>query len=128
MLIPELFYVRDIYENGYARSNTMFKLTYQAFIMFGIAMAYAIIRLLLWKGRKLARTLGAVGLALVLLTCGYFGYAVECWFGNVRDVSGYRCLDATAYLENVYPEDAAAIRWLDENVEGSPGGAGGQRG
>ena len=30
ILIPELVYVRDIYENGNARANTMFKLTYQA--------------------------------------------------------------------------------------------------
>ena len=34
VLIPELVYVRDIYENGNARANTMFKLTYQAYIMF----------------------------------------------------------------------------------------------
>ncbi len=34
ILIPELVYVRDIYENGSARSNTMFKLTYQAYLMF----------------------------------------------------------------------------------------------
>ena len=69
--------MKDIYENGYARSNTMFKLTYQAFIFFGIAMAYAIVRMLIWKGRKLARGLGAAGLVLVLLTCGYFGYAAN---------------------------------------------------
>ena len=35
VLIPELVYVRDIYESGNARANTMFKLTYQAYIMFG---------------------------------------------------------------------------------------------
>ena len=31
IVIPEIVYVRDIYEKEYARSNTMFKLTYQAF-------------------------------------------------------------------------------------------------
>ena len=36
--IPELVYVRDIYENGNARANTMFKLTYQAYIMFGMTI------------------------------------------------------------------------------------------
>ena len=32
VLIPELVYVRDIYEAKNARANTMFKLTYQAYI------------------------------------------------------------------------------------------------
>ena len=50
--IPELVYVRDIYENGNARANTMFKLTYQAYIMFGMTMAYVIFRLLFSKLQK----------------------------------------------------------------------------
>lgn len=45
VLIPELVYVRDIYEKEYARANTMFKLTYQAFIMFGLAAGYIFVRL-----------------------------------------------------------------------------------
>ena len=120
ILIPEVVYVRDIYENGYARSNTMFKLTYQAFIMFGIVMSYAVIRLITWEKEIILKILGSVGLVLILMTCGYFGYSVSCWYGNVLDPDGYRCLDATAYLENVYPEDAPAIRWLNENVEENP--------
>ena len=43
ILIPELVYVRDIYENGNARANTMFKLTYQAYILF--ALSYPLCRL-----------------------------------------------------------------------------------
>ena len=46
ILIPELVYVRDIYEEGYARSNTMFKLTYQGFILFALMMGYTFVRVL----------------------------------------------------------------------------------
>lgn len=42
--IPEFVYVRDIYENGNARANTMFKLTYQAYMLFGMTMGYGIFR------------------------------------------------------------------------------------
>ncbi|MFQ7627828.1 MAG: DUF2298 domain-containing protein [Blautia wexlerae] len=40
IFIPEIVYVRDIYEKTAPRANTMFKLTYQAYIMFGIMMAH----------------------------------------------------------------------------------------
>ena len=119
-VIPEIVYVRDIYEEYYARSNTMFKLTYHAFILFGIVMGYIITRFLTWKKEHIIKAFGAIGLVCLLWTCGYFGTAVYSWFGNVLDPSEYRGLDATAYLENVFPEDAAAIRWLDENIEGQP--------
>ena len=53
--IPELVYVRDIYENGNARANTMFKLTYQAYIMFGMTMVYVIFRQLFVNRRKILK-------------------------------------------------------------------------
>src|SRR5699024_7776293 len=58
-VIPEIVYVRDIYEEYYARSNTMFKLTYQAFILFGIVMGYIITRFLTWKKEHIIKAFGA---------------------------------------------------------------------
>lgn len=120
ILIPELVYVRDIYENGNARSNTMFKLTYQAYLMFGISMAYIIFRLIAVCRRKVLKASGVVGLSLLLMTTGYFGNAVRHWFGEVWKPSLYEGLDATQFLETDFPADAAAIRWLKQNIEGSP--------
>ena len=60
--------MRDIYEESYARSNTMFKLTYQAFILFGICMSYIITRFLLWKKERILQVFGGIGLVLLLWT------------------------------------------------------------
>ena len=46
IIAPEIFYVRDIYTDGYLRSNTMFKFCFAAFIILSIAMIYSVIRLL----------------------------------------------------------------------------------
>lgn len=39
ILAAEIIYVRDIYEAYYARANTMFKFTYQAFILLSLVLA-----------------------------------------------------------------------------------------
>ena len=120
VLIPELVYVRDIYENGNARANTMFKLTYQAYIMFGMTMIYAIFRLLVIGKNKILKVLSFIGLFLFVWTCGYFGNSVHSWFGTVWKPSQYKGLNATAFLETDFPEDVNGIRWLKENISDAP--------
>ena len=120
VLIPELVYVRDIYENCNARANTMFKLTYQAYIMFGMTMIYAIFRLLVIGKNKILKVLAFIGLFLFVWTCGYFGNSVHSWFGTVWKSSQYKGLNATAFLETDFPEDVNGIRWLKENISDAP--------
>ena len=120
VLIPELVYVRDIYENRNARANTMFKLTYQAYIMFGMTMIYVIFRLLVIGKNKILKVLAFIGLFFFVWTCGYFGNSVHSWFGEVWKPSQYKGLNATAFLETDFPEDVNGIRWLKENISDAP--------
>ena len=120
VFIPEIVYVRDIYEVGYARANTMFKLTYQAYILFGLVMGYGIYRVLLVSKQKVLKILSGIGLILLVWTVGYFGNAVHSWFGDVWNPSEYQGLDAEGYLETDFQDDATAIYWLKDNAEGSP--------
>ena len=120
VLIPELVYVRDIYESGNARANTMFKLTYQAYITFGMTMIYAIFRLFVIGRNKILKVLAFIGLFFFVWTCGYFGNSVHSWFGEVWKPSQYKGLNATAFLETDFPEDVNGIRWLKENISDAP--------
>lgn len=120
VLIPELVYVRDIYENGNARANTMFKLTYQAYIMFGMTMLYAIFRLLIIGKNRILKAVSVIGLILFVWTCGYFGNSAHSWFGEVWKPSQYKGLNAMAFLETDFSEDVGGIRWLKEHIEDSP--------
>ena len=83
IVIPELVYVRDIYENGNARANTMFKLTYQAYMLFGMTMGYGNFRMLVAERKKVFKVVSVIGLVLLCWTFGYFGNSVYAWFGKV---------------------------------------------
>jgi YYY domain-containing protein len=118
VLTPEVVYVRDIYEGSYARANTMFKFTYQAFMLFGLAMAFIIPTFITHVNKLWHVIFGGVTLVLLLWTCGYSLEAFGDWYGDFTDTSRYKGLDATAFLETEAPADSDAIDWLNENIEG----------
>ncbi|MBO4899577.1 MAG: hypothetical protein J5509_04740 [Lachnospiraceae bacterium] len=87
-LTPEVLYIKDIYTEGYHRFNTMFKLTYQAYVLFaiitGIVFAILLYELTSGNKRRVLKCAGVIGLTLyVLLSATYTGYAVNQWYGNV---------------------------------------------
>ena len=116
-LMPELIYVKDIYSGDYKRANTMFKLTYQAYILFGVSLGYIIARLLIF-GKKKARVFGAISLCLVLLCAGYTKLAVDTWYLTADRT--FTTVSSTDFLEDGSNGEYEAILYLDKNVKGRP--------
>lgn len=118
VLMPEVIYVKDIYSGDYKRANTMFKLTYQAFIMFGMCNGYIIMKHLIVGTTMRQKRYARVALILSLMTICYIGHSIHAWFGNVFDYNARESLDAAVFMEEKMPDDAAAIDWLNDNVKG----------
>ena len=112
VLLPEIIYVVDIYGDSYQRANTMFKLSYQAFILFALVMPYIIIKFIYFTERKLFKRFGTLMLVLLCSTFCYFFEACEDWFSSY-----YTTLDSSAFLASESPDDKAGIDWINENVE-----------
>ena len=119
ILMPEVIYVKDIYGGEHYRANTMFKLTYQAWILFAIVMGYALIRILAGS-MKTACVLASVCTALLLLTLGYMPRGIMDWFGNIFDPSLRIGTDASVFVDESFHTDFAAITWLNNEVKGRP--------
>ncbi len=126
VIAPELVYVKDIYVSSQYRANTMFKLTYQSFIMFGICMGYIITTLFFIKRQILNKIVSTISYILLLLTSIYGGAFTFKWFGNVLDMSKERTLDGSQFLTNSYisgyvtmDDDYNIIKWINENTNAS---------
>ena len=112
VLLPEIVYVRDIYGEAYQRANTMFKLTYQAFIMYGLCMGYIITRFVTMPSSRFMKGAGIVFLGLMLSTVGYFNEAYTTWFNGY-----YEGLDATAFIRGCSSADADIVDYINENFD-----------
>ncbi len=127
VVFPEFFYFKDIYP-AHFRSNTMFKLGYQAFILFSIVAGYTITSVMLSFPRKresrffLNWILGSsprMTLFLLLLIPQLFLvsifpiFAVRSYFGGLKSYEG---LEGLGWMRREYPTDFLAIKWLQNQI------------
>lgn len=114
ILIPEFFYVKDIYPAHY-RANTVFKFGYQAFIILALISGYMITRLLTLS-KKSILLLPVICLLFTLVSI-YPYFAINSYYGSLKN---YRGLDGLSYLDDSYPSDYRAILWINKNISGQP--------
>lgn len=117
ILLTEFFYIQDVFHGRY---NTLFKVYYQVWTMFGVGAALAVG--LLWReASAAARRVGwraalATGVALAVAAGAvYPAIATEQWtaWAGPRDWKG---LDGLAFIGVQAPGDEATIRWLADHA------------
>lgn len=117
ILIPEFFYVKDIYP-AHFRANTVFKFEFQAFIVLSICAGYMIFRI--FERFKLSiLNIFYLGLFIVfcLLIFIYPIFAISSYYQNLKKYQGF---DGLNYLQNLYPSDYLGISWLKREIIGQP--------
>jgi YYY domain-containing protein len=112
VLGPEFFYLRDQFG---LRMNTIFKFYFAAWIMWGLAAAYAVSAL--WQLRS-ARYVPLQILIFIPLLLGLI-YPV---FGTWTKTSGFnppfeRTLNGSMHSSYAPDADRQAILWIDENIK-----------
>jgi len=135
ILIPELVYVVDIYSGDYKRANTMFKFTYQAFILLSFVLSFAPLRVLLLRSRKKGRVRRRVaGVFLLLLFVPSLLYPLKVttqWLGDftldqyqgldgIRPFARKDSVNIPGAVAGELADDYAAVQWLNEHVQGQP--------
>jgi YYY domain-containing protein len=114
----EVVYLRDAFDGTESfRFNTVFKAGYQAWFLLAIVAGLVVYWTANWLGRRV-RIAWFAGLAvLVALSLAYplfASYSRSERFGNDPTLDGMR------WLERDAPDDAAAIAWFRESVDGVP--------
>ena len=113
----ELFLIKDVFFGGVPRLNTVFKLTYQAWILMSVAGAVSVVAV--WdqlRGSVAARTAFAVPVTAVVA----FGliYAVIAVPARSNGFAPEPDIDGLAFLAQTDPAEYALLDWLRENADG----------
>ena len=115
IIIPEFFYIKDIYPDHF-RANTMFKLGYQAFIIMSLSSAYVMYRIRTLK-TKFKYVLKLVILGPVFLVLLYSFYSFPSYYGDLKKPVE---LDGSVWIKDSYPEAKEIIDYANSSIKGQP--------
>lgn len=107
LLIPEMLYVRDIY-SSHQRANTMFKLTYQAFIMMSLLFGWVV-------GNQKTKYFTRV--VMVFLWGGLMIFPVQAFSSYYGGFKKYQGLDGLVWLRKD-KDRWGIIEYLEKNRDG----------
>lgn len=116
VLIPELVYVKDIYEHEYARANTVYKVCFQGEILFDIAVSYILVYLFSQKAGKCFKIFSVIGLVAFLSTFGYGINAIMQIQTFYSDGVPKSLLATESYIQTYNNSDYWAIQWIKNNI------------
>jgi len=107
LILPEIIYVKDIYIQSHHRANTMFKLTYQAFVIFSLLTGFVFYHLFSTRKHFILKPIFFLGLICVL---AYPFFSFKSYYGNFKR---YQSLDGTLWLKQEYPDNYQALNFLN---------------
>jgi uncharacterized membrane protein len=118
IIMPEVIFVKDIYIASHYRANTMFKLTYQSFVMSYLSSGYIIYRLISSTKGVWFKVLTLLFFAVVIFSLlSYPSFAVNSYYGDLKT---YKSLDGVSWVKTQLPDRYESISWLNRNVDGQP--------
>jgi len=118
IILPEVIYVKDIYIGSHHRANTMFKLTYQAFVMSYLSSGYIVVRSLSIIKRVYFKLLLGGFFAIVFASILWYpSFAIKSYYGNLKE---YKGLSGETWFSDSYPELYSLTLWIRENINGQP--------
>jgi len=112
IILPEIIFVKDIYIAEYHRANTMFKFTYQAFVIFSLCEGFIAIKTLSQAKRIASKFLIFLYITAFASVLTYPFYAIRSYY----DLSSYKGLNGINWLKQSYPAELEAILWIRKNI------------
>lgn len=115
VLIPEFFYIKDIYP-AHFRANTMFKMGYQAFMMMSIASTYTFFVISrIHSPYKLFMKI--VWIVPFLFVGIYMFYSTPSYYGNLDKTPQ---LDGSRWLTAQNADTQEMITYMNKHITGQP--------
>ncbi len=116
----ELFFVRDVFYGSVPRLNTVFKLSYQAWLLLGIAGAVAlsgVVAAAASRGPRYLQPLRPAAARAALLPLGLLVgaglvYPLLAVFNRTEGFSRPTAIDGLAWLQASDPGEYALVRWV----------------